>query len=540
MYEVKIKDSYFAAQKDMKLIKKTIGEFLKEVATTNPNNQALVEIDQNNKANRNWTYEELYNNSLKLAIALSGQFKKGSRVVIWSPNSPEWVLLEYAAALSGIIIVTANPSLQKKELKYIIEQSQSEAVFYVNSFRGNNMKKIVLDAIEGNEKIKKIVNLENEGELYFKNHTNNNLPIVYPSDPAQIQYTSGTTGFPKGAVLTHCGLINNAFFYSNRCEVSQKSSWINIMPLFHTSGCGMVTLGCLTSKCRMILTSFFDPEKILNHIKDFDVDIILGVPTMILSILEQQEKQKHKINSLNLVSCGGSNVAPEMVKRVQKEFNCKFSTLYGQTEYCPVITQHHNNDSIEDICNTIGQPISHTEVSIRSINNNKICPSNTVGEICVRGPSTMLKYFANKEATSETIDKNNWLHTGDLGRMDNRGYVTITGRIKEMIIRGGENHFPAEIENALREHKNISDLAVVGIPDKKWGELIVAFIKFEDSFQANKDEMIKFFRSRMSPQKTPNLWFSVDKFPLTGSGIILIFILKNNYLKNKNNFNEIQ
>ena len=148
MYEVKIKDSYFAAQKDMKLIKKTIGEFLKEVATTNPNNQALVEIDQNNKANRNWTYKELYNNSLKLAIALSGQFKKGSRVVIWSPNSPEWVLLEYAAALSGIIIVTANPSLQKKELKYIIEQSQSEAVFYVNSFRGNSMKKIVLDAIE--------------------------------------------------------------------------------------------------------------------------------------------------------------------------------------------------------------------------------------------------------------------------------------------------------------------------------------------------------------------------------------------------------
>ena len=276
------------------------------------------------------------------------------------------------------------------------------------------------------------------------------------------------------------------------------------------------TRNCNKELCDLISTRY-DPR--LNFV-EFN-------PHVLTKLLEQQEKQKHKINSLNLVSCGGSNVAPEMVKRVQKEFNCKFSTLYGQTEYCPVITQHHNNDSIEDICNTIGQPISHTEVSIRSINNNKICPSNTVGEICVRGPSTMLKYFANKEATSETIDKNNWLHTGDLGRMDNRGYVTITGRIKEMIIRGGENHFPAEIENALREHKNISDVAVVGIPDKKWGELIVAFIKFEDSFQANKDEMIKFFRSRMSPQKTPNLWFSVDKFPLTGSGKIQKFILKN-------------
>ena len=540
MYDVKLKNSYFKAQNDYELINKTIGEFLKEVAITNPNNQALIEIDQNNNVNRKWNYKELYDDSLKLAFALSSQFEKGSRVVIFSPNSPEWVLLEYAAALSGIIIVTANPSLQKKELKYIIEQSQSEAVFYVNSFRGNNMKKIVFDAIKGNRKIKKIVNLENSDELYFNNHTNKKLPNICPNDPAQIQYTSGTTGFPKGAVLTHSGLINNAFFYSNRCEVSQKSSWINIMPLFHTSGCGMVTLGCLTSKCRMILTSFFDPEKVLSHIKRFDVDIILGVPTMILSILEQQEKQKYKINSLKLVSCGGSNVAPEMVKRVQKEFNCKFSTLYGQTEYCPVITQHHNNDSIEDICNTIGQPISHTEVSIRSVDNNNICPTNTVGEICVRGPSTMLEYFSNKEATAETIDENNWLHTGDLGRIDNRGYVTITGRIKDMIIRGGENHFPAEIENTLREHKKISDVAVVGIPDKKWGELIAAFIKFENSFQTNKEEIITFFRSKMSPQKTPNLWFSLNEFPLTGSGKIQKFILKDSYLKDKNSFNEIQ
>ena len=540
MYDVKLKNSYFKAQNDYELINKTIGEFLKEVAITNPNNQALIEIDQNNNVNRKWNYKELYDDSLKLAFALSSQFEKGSRVVIFSPNSPEWVLLEYAAALSGIIIVTANPSLQKKELKYIIEQSQSEAVFYVNSFRGNNMKKIVFDAIKGNRKIKKIVNLENSDELYFNNHTNKKLPNICPNDPAQIQYTSGTTGFPKGAVLTHSGLINNAFFYSNRCEVSQKSSWINIMPLFHTSGCGMVTLGCLTSKCRMILTSFFDPEKVLSHIKRFDVDIILGVPTMILSILEQQEKQKYKINSLKLVSCGGSNVAPEMVKRVQKEFNCKFSTLYGQTEYCPVITQHHNNDSIEDICNTIGQPISHTEVSIRSVDNNNICPTNTVGEICVRGPSTMLEYFSNKEATAETIDENNWLHTGDLGRIDNRGYVTITGRIKDMIIRGGENHFPAEIENTLREHKKISDVAVVGIPDKKWGELIAAFIKFENSYQTNKEEIITFFRSKMSPQKTPNLWFSLNEFPLTGSGKIQKFILKDSYLKDKNSFNEIQ
>jgi fatty-acyl-CoA synthase len=219
-----------------------------------------------------------------------------------------------------------------------------------------------------------------------------------------------------------------------------------------------------------------------------------------------------------------------MVLRVKKAFGCKFSTLYGQTEYCPVITQHHLTDTIDDLCKTIGQPIDQTEVSIQSVKEKNILPIGKVGEICARGPSKMLQYFNNAEATNQTIDQDGWLHTGDLGMMDERGYIKISGRVKEMIIRGGENHFPAEIENVLRLHSQILDIAIVGMPDKKYGEIIVAFVKFRNKSLLS-GELKKFSRQEMSPQKTPSIWIEVDQFPLTGSGKIQKFKLIENFKK---------
>ena len=294
----------------------------------------------------------------------------------------------------------------------------------------------------------------------------------------------------------------------------------------------MVTLGCLSSGCRMVLVSLFDADKVVDLIEAFQADIILGVPTMVLALLEAQEARPRNCDSLKVVSCGGANVAPEMIRRVQTSFGCAFSTLYGQTEYCPVITQHHLDDSIDDICNTIGQPLCQTDVSIQSVTEREILPIDEVGEICARGPCTMLAYYANPEATAEVLDADGWLHTGDLGKMDARGYVTITGRVKEMIIRGGENHFPAEIENVLREHEAISDVAVVGIPDDKWGEVIAAFIRFHDQ-PATADALKTFCRERMSAQKTPTLWRRVEAFPLTGSGKIQKFKLREMELQGK-------
>ena len=524
MNEIELAESFFPALQDRPIIHNTIGAVLKDTALKRGRNEALVEVKQDGNLGRRWNYETLYKDSLQLAFALSSRFKKGEHIVIWSPNSPEWVLIEYAAALSGIVLVTANPSLQEKELRYILENSNAVALFLVPEFRGNPMAAIAKRAVVGNIAVRETINISDHEALFNNSCGNTTLPTVNPEDPAQIQYTSGTTGFPKGALLSHLGLINNADFYANRCGVTEGSTWVNIMPMFHTSGCGMVTLGCLNSACRMVLVSLFDANTILDLIEDLEADIILGVPTMVLALLEQQENFPRRTDCLKVVSCGGSNVAPEMVMRVRRAFGCKFSTLYGQTEYCPVITQHHLTDTIEDICKTIGQPISQTDVSIKSVETSMILPIGRVGEICARGPSTMLKYYNNPDATSETIDKDRWLHTGDLGRMDKRGYIEIAGRVKEIIIRGGENHFPAEIENVLRQHDEISDVAIVGIPDEKWGEIIAAFIKFRDKPILAKDLKL-FSRQEMSPQKTPAIWVAVKQFPLTGSGKIQKFKL---------------
>ena len=530
MYKTKLTESYFPALQDKAIKNCTIGAALKDIALSYGDTEALVEVKHDGNLGRRWNYKNLYKESLKLAFALSSRFKKGEHVVIWSPNCPEWVLIEYAAAFSGIVLVTANPALQEKELRYILENSHAVALFLVPEFRGNPMIDIGEKAVEDNKAIRETINILDHDALFNNPIKNTILPNGSPDDAAQIQYTSGTTGFPKGAMLSHLGLINNAYFYSNRCSVTKGSTWINIMPMFHTSGCGMVTLGCLNSICRMVLISHFDANTILNLIASFKADVILGVPTMIRSLLEVQENIPRNTDNLKVVSCGGSNVDSDMVLRVQKAFGCKFSTLYGQTEYCPVITQHHLTDTIEDICKTIGQPINHTDVSIQYIEKKIILPIGSVGEICARGPSKMLRYYNNREATHQTVDEDGWLHTGDLGKMDERGYIKITGRLKEMIIRGGENHFPAEIENVLRKHNQILDIAVVGLPDKKYGEIIAAFVKFR-SKPLSSDELKKFSRQEMSPQKTPSVWIEIKDFPLTGSGKIQKFKLIENFEK---------
>ena len=526
----KLQKSYFPALQDRATKNITIGEALKDTASKYGDIEALVEVKQDGNIGRRWNYKNLYKESLKLAFALSTRFKKGEHIVIWSPNNPEWIFIEYAAALSGIVLVTANPALQEKELRYIIENSHAVALFLVPEFRGNPMIDIGKKSVLNNTAIREIINILDYDALFYNSKKNVTLPHVQPDDAAQIQYTSGTTGFPKGAMLSHLGLINNAYFYSKRCGVTKDSTWVNIMPLFHTSGCGMVTLGCLNSSCRMVLISVFDANTILNTLANFKADIILGVPTMILSLLEVQETHPRNTDNLKVVSCGGSNVDPDMVLRVQKAFGCKFSTLYGQTEYCPVITQHHLTDTIDDICKTIGQPISQTEVSVQSVEEKIILPIGSVGEICARGPSKMLQYYNNAEATHQTIDQDGWLHTGDLGKMDERGYIEISGRVKEMIIRGGENHFPIEIENVLRQHSQISDIAIVGMPDKKYGEIIAAFVKFRNK-SLTSGELKEFSRQEMSPQKTPSVWIELENFPLTGSGKIQKFKLIESFEK---------
>ncbi len=530
MYEFNLTESLAPARGDMATREITIGELLREIARETPEAPALLEVTQAGDTGRSWSYAALQEDSERLARALCSRYRPGEHVVVWAPNSPEWVLMEYACALAGLVLVTANPAFQTKELRYVLEHSGAVALFTVASFRGNPMARIAAEAARNLSAVREVVDLDDKTALYTVSGGSAALPNVSPDDAAQIQYTSGTTGFPKGAVLSHQGLVNNARFYASRCGADACTVWINIMPMFHTSGCGMVTLGCLQAGCRMVLVSLFDPAVVLDLIESKRATVILGVPTMLVALLEAHDAQPRDASSLQVVSSGGSMVAPELVRRVQSALGCGFSTLYGQTEHCPVITQHHLSDSIDDICNTAGQPIPQTDVSIRSVGENAVVPLGTVGEICARGPSVMIGYHANPRATAETVDPTGWLHTGDLGTMDARGYVRITGRVKEMIIRGGENHFPVEIENVLLEHPNVAEVAVVGLPDEKWGEVIGSFIRSDGDHPLDADVLHRHCRQHMSPQKTPAIWCQVTEFPLTGSGKIQKFALRDKFL----------
>ena len=530
MYTLHLSDSLISAQEDDIVREVTVGDLLREVAVERASATALLEVDMEGQTGRSWTYSELLSDSEKLALSLTSRYSQGERITVWAPNVPEWLLIEYACALAGLVLVTANPSYQDKELRYVLEQSGSVALFLVKNYRGNPMHEIALKATEDLAAVREIVDVDDHAALFRTGDRASVLPDVYPNDPAQIQYTSGTTGFPKGAVLAHRSLTNNARFYAKRAQATSESTWANFMPMFHTSGCGMISLGCLQFGCKMVLFKLFDPPAILRIIESEHITGMLGVPTMLVALLESLSVEPADVSSVEMVVSGGAMVAPELVRNIQHAFDCKFETVYGQTETSPLITQHHAEDSIDDICNTVGQPMPQTSVSIRSIEENKVVPFDTVGEICVQGYCNMIEYHANTQASAEAIDKQGWLHTGDLGTMDSRGYVRVTGRVKEMIIRGGENMFPAEIENVLLEHPSVLEVAVVGLPDDKWGEIVACFVRAATPEAIDPQDLHTHCRQNMSPQKTPVLWFQVEAFPLTGSGKIRKFELRDRYL----------
>jgi len=530
MYELDLSLSLVTAQDDDVVKETTVGGLLREVASEHPDAPALLEIGIDGEMGRRWTYGDLLADSERLAQALTTRFAPGDRITVWAPNVPEWVLMEYACGLAGIVLVTANPAYQASELRYVLEQSGSVALFLVESYRGNPMAEIAQTACDGLGAVREMVDLDDHDALFRVSESRQpDLPDVEPGDAAQIQYTSGTTGFPKGAVLPHRGLTNNARFYARRTGTTRASVLANFMPMFHTSGCGMITLGSLQAACKMVLFKLFDPVAVLRVIETEKITGLLGVPTMFVTLLEALAQEPRDVSSVAMAVSGGSMVAPELVRNVSEAFGCDFETVYGQTETSPLITQHHMSDTLEDICTTIGQPMPQTEVSIRSVGDNKVVPIDTVGEISVPGYCTMIGYHANEAATAETIDAEGWLHTGDLGAVDARGYFRITGRVKEMIIRGGENLFPAEIENVLLEHPTVAEIAVVGLPDDKWGEIVACFIRPEPGRDIDPTELRVYCREHLSPQKTPVVWCRVDGFPLTGSGKIQKFALREGF-----------
>lgn len=533
MYTVQLSQSHFPAQHDDAILETTVGGALRLQAAKTPNAEALVEACLDGQLDRRWTYEALLMDAERLAHALLTRYRLGERIAVWSPNTPEWVILEFAAALAGLTLVTANPANQARELRFVLEQSRSVGLFIASEYRGNPMSQIATEVARDIPALREVVDLADTNALFAGQDTRQRLPDVSPMDAAQIQYTSGTTGFPKGALLHHRGLTNNSRMIFKRLLVREGDTLLNFVPMFHTSGCAINTLGCVQHGCRMIIAKLFEPNRMLDIMEAERVAVLAGVPTMLIGILEAQTARPRSLPYIRMAMSGGAMVPPELVRRIRSTFNCGFETVYGQTETSPILTQTWHNDSIEDQSETIGQALPHIELSIRDPSSNQVAPIGSIGEICSRGYCNMLGYNDNPEATAATIDPEGWLHTGDLGTMDSRGYLKITGRVKEMIIRGGENLFPAEIENCLLEHPAIAECAVVGIPDPKWGEIVACFIRRNpDATTAlDKSTLVKHCRNGLAAIKTPALWIEVTSWPLTGSGKIQKFALTDMFVR---------
>jgi acyl-CoA synthetase (AMP-forming)/AMP-acid ligase II len=525
--------SYWEADTSQPIVDLTAGELLREATADVPDRLALVEaapagapsLSGAARTNRTWTYAELLREAEGCARFLLSRFRPGERITVWAPNIPEWVILEYGAALAGVVLVTANPALRSTELAYVVRQSRSAGIFYAAAFRGTDMAAIVDALSNETNALRERICFADWDALVRSHHADaTTLPAVTAGDAAQIQYTSGTTGAPKGALLHHRGLVTNATFFMTRLGFPHGGHWVSAMPLFHTSGSAMSVLGSAATRSTYVLCQSFDPELVLQALHDWRGECLIGVPTMLIAIAEHPRLGAYDLSACTLINSGGSAVPSELVRRLETRLGARFTIVFGQTEASPVITQTRPDDSLEDKANTIGKPLPQVDVKIVNPANGVIVPVGEQGELCARGYQVMLEYFDMPEATAATIDADGWLHTGDLATMDERGYFAITGRLKDMIIRGGENIYPREIEDVLFKHPHVADVTVVGVPDDVWGERVVAVLRLADPANApTAEELQEYCRARLAPHKTPRAWYRTLEFPLTGSGKIQKF-----------------
>jgi fatty-acyl-CoA synthase len=518
----------------------TVGSRLRDVAAEVPDRVALVE-GLPTPERRQWTYAKLLADAQCCARLLLQHFEPGERVAAWAHNLPEWVLLEYGAALAGLILVTVNPSLQPAEASYMLGQSRAAGLFLVPEVRGNQLMAHA-DAIRADlPELRHILRLDLLDELIANTgEADVMLPVVGVDDPAQIQYTSGTTGFPKGVVLRHNSIVNNARLWVDRVEIPDGAGMLLPMPLFHTAGCVMGVLGALDRRAKLVLMPMFEPGLFLELIELERPWYAGGVPTMLIAAMEHPDMSRRDLSSWKSAVAGGAQVPEALVRQVEDSLGVDFTIIYGQTECSPVLTNSRPSDSAEDKGLTIGQPVPHTEIRIVDPATLETVPIGTSGELWARGYFTMLGYFDMPEATAKTLTADGWVRTGDLAVMDERGYCRIVGRLKDMIIRGGENLFPAEIEEVLYRHPAVAEAAVVGLPDERWGEVVGAFIRPHDpAAPPTVTELRAHLRAALSPQKTPTKWYAVDGYPLTGSGKVQKFAIREAWEKGEHAGHEL-
>lgn len=535
----------------MSLLELTIGELLERKVNEHPDHEAVVYPERGFR----WTYREFdqkVNEVAKGLMALG--VDKGEHVAIWSDNKPEWVTTQFASGKMGAVLVTVNTSYRAQELEYLLQQSDTTTLILTETFKGTSyldILKEVVPELENSEKgniqssklpkLKNVIVLGDEnypgcynwqdliqlGERVTDQELKDRHSELNYKDVINMQYTSGTTGFPKGVMLSHYNIVNNGKQVAECIELTKESRLCIPVPLFHCFGCVMGTLATVSQGATMVVIEQFDPEAVLKAIDQEKCTAVHGVPTMFIAELNHPDFEKFDLSSLRTGIMAGSNCPMEVMKNVMNKMGAKDITIaYGQTESSPVITQTRTEDSIERKVSTVGKAHPNVEVKIVYPGTNDEAPRNTPGELCTRGYLVMEGYYKNEEATQAAIDSEGWLHTGDIGVMDDEGYVEITGRIKDMVIRGGENIYPREIEEFLYTHPDIVDVQVIGVPDPKYGEELMAWIITKDGKELTADEVREFCDGKISRYKIPRYIEFTDEYPMTASGKIQKFKLR--------------
>lgn len=512
-------------QADIDLVERTLGSVLVERADEHPDRAALVGVPHGADQYRTWTYAQLLDDARRVAGGLLSVADPvadpGDPVALWAPNVAEWPIIQYGAALAGVTLVALNPVLRTTELAYALRKSGARALLHADKSRDYDMAATAGQVAGDISKLEHVVSLSDHDRVY--GDPVDGTGRAQPDDIAMMQFTSGTTGDPKGVLLKHRSLINNARLTLHTAEVPSATVCVNPLPMFHTASCVIGTLGPLWIGGTEVLVRDFDPRTVLELLAAHDASLLFAVPA-ILGAVHEASRAMEDIPQLDTVLVGASTVPRSLIEAVNERFGAAVHNLYGQTELSPVLSLTRRSDTSEDLVTSVGRPLPHTDVRIVNPTTRDVVDLGEEGEVCARGYLTMVGYHDDEEATSATVDADGYVHTGDLGSMDERGMITLTGRLKELIIRGGENVAPAEIEVALAAHPDVLQPAVVGLPDERLGEIVAAFVVTRGApGQGLQESLIAHCRERLSPYKVPSQWFFRDALPMTPSGKVQKF-----------------
>jgi fatty-acyl-CoA synthase len=524
--------SYVHGTSSVPLLGETIGANLARTAARTPDGEALVSRHQGLR----FTYAALDAavDALAAGLMRSG-LTPGDRLGMWSPNCAEWVVLQYATARVGVILVNINPAYRTHELDFVLRQSGCRSLVAAPAFKTSDYRAMVAEVAPSIDTLEQPIFLGSPEWDELSAGASDDIEAVRArqaglqfDDPINIQYTSGTTGFPKGATLSHHNILNNGFFIGERCGYSDIDRVCIPVPFYHCFGMVLGNLACTThGACMVIPEAAFEPRSVLETVEAERCTSLYGVPTMFIAELEHPDFEQFDLSTLRTGIMAGSSCPVEVMKQTVDRMHMDEVTIcYGMTETSPVSTQTTADDSLEHRVATVGRVHPHVEIKIVSPATNEVVPRGAPGELCTRGYSVMTGYWNDPERTAEAIDVAGWMHTGDLATMDADGYVNIVGRSKDMIIRGGENVYPREIEEFLYGHPAVADVQVVGVPDVRYGEEILAWVLLRDGAEATDEEIKEYCRGTIAHYKVPRYVQFTDEFPMTVTGKIQKYKLR--------------